>query len=101
MYTFADKANAVRSEFDGRHPKMRLTLVAYLVDAGFTPRNSDPVEIENWVSSVDTIMDWVTADMDDYVGMLPDLDGEPTESAADIKSDGLVAKKDEFGGTYL
>jgi hypothetical protein len=54
-------ANHLRMEMDTRSPKLRLSVVGYLVDAGYLP--SDP----NFLNMVREIMEYIGLETEEYL----------------------------------
>lgn len=99
MASWKDRADTLRMEFDPRHPKVRMTLIAYLGEAGVVPSNYDTVD--EYVSMVDTLLTYIGKDAHGFFEMLEGFD-------PDVEDDGQMelglpeGKSLDFkGGAYL
>lgn len=98
MYTFADKANAMKAEYDGRHPKSRMTLMAFLAEAGVAP---SPETVDDYMGMVNKLIDFVYAESDDFFNSLHDLDNEQKDQPPLPLGIDNDVEDIEFGGPYL
>jgi len=75
--TFGEKADIIRSEFDQRAPKLRLSVFAYLVEAGIKPKDIDSTDA--FMQLLSYVTEYVSADTENYAAALEEL--EPAVSA--------------------
>jgi len=102
MFTFKDKANAMRVEFDGRHPKARMTLMAYFAEAGVVP---DPDNMTSYLDMMHQLNDYVYEGADEFFTEISQLD-EDEDEGEQLSLDSVQPKVDTnfddgLGGAYL
>ena len=71
-------ANRVRMDMDSRSPRLRLTTIGGLLEAGYRP-DSD----ERWFETVEKIVEYVGAEMDNFADAIATLRPPPTEGEKD------------------
>ncbi len=57
-------ANRVRIDMDSRSPRLRLSVLGYLVDAGVTPEKVGTTD--EWLEFLDKAVDFVGADLAEF-----------------------------------
>lgn len=98
-FTFKDRAQSLAMEFDGRHPKMRLALVAHMVDAGYLPTEG---HMGDYVNELDKLMEWIMSERLDFFSYVESLDPEEDkDQISDISMFDTVTEGDGLGGSYL
>lgn len=84
-------------ENDARSPRLRLAVIGYLTESGYLP--SEPA----FMDTVQTIIDWVCMDTEEYASMVEALAKEEDEGFGEVR-DGyeiLDMKKNKDTGGYL
>ncbi len=76
--SLTDKAQIIRTEYDSRAPKLRLSVFAYLLDAGLKPEEITTVD-EFW-SFYKDILEFVTEHTTEYTDELAAAGDAPTVS---------------------
>ncbi len=91
-------ANRIRTDMDGRAPRLRLSVVGYLLDNKVTPEKVGGMD--EWLDLIELTVNYVTADMEEYATAVAELD-EPEETVhpEDEVKDAYTIKRD--GGAYL
>ncbi|KKK40165.1 hypothetical protein LCGC14_3155410 [marine sediment metagenome] len=79
-------ANRIRTDMDGRGPRLRLSVVGYLIDNEVTPDKLGGVN--EWLDLVEKTVNYVTADMEEYATIIenlvePDETNHPEEEVKD------------------
>ncbi len=85
-------ANRIRTEMDGRGPRLRLSIVGYLTENKVTPDKVGGVD--EWLDLIKKTVDYVTEDMEAYADTiaaleLPDEVDHPEQevkNAYDVRS---------------
>jgi hypothetical protein len=94
---YQEIANRVRTDMDGRGPRLRLSIVGYLIDNKVTPERVGGVD--EWLDLVKTTVDYVTEDMEDYANTIENLTPpEKTDHPEEEVKDAYEIRK---GGQYL
>ncbi len=70
-------ANRIRTDMDGRGPRLRLSIVGFLVDNKVTPDKLGGVD--EWLDLVEKTVAYVSADMEEYANAVANL-VEPDET---------------------
>ena len=94
---YLEVANRVRMEMDSRSPKLRLTIIGALTDAGYLPTSDG-----KWLERVQEMLEWVAEDAEEFVTMIEELEViDPKKNEED--QDGYSILKDNNGldGPYL
>lgn len=76
-------ANRVRMDMDSRSPRLRLSVVGGLTEAGYTPDQDD-----EWLETVENIVDFVGAEMENFADMIEGL--TPPDKIDDDDDDGAL-----------
>ena len=101
-FSFEERADIVRMEFDVRSPKLRLSIFAYLIEAGVKPDEVNTIEA--FVSLMHKVTEFVAEDVKGYADTVADL--EPEKVITDT-SDLIIPDKDgddpylQGGGGHL
>lgn len=92
--SLTDKAQTIRTEYDSRAPKLRLSIFAYLLDAGLKPKEIKTVD-EFWTFYRD-VVEFVTENTHEYsdeiaaLGDAPDADNLPDDIIDDLGGKGYL-----------
>jgi len=99
-------ANRMRIDMDSRSPRLRLSVVGYLVDGGVTPEKVGTTA--EWLAFVDKTIEFIGADLADLVGEIAEFelpeDGEKgEEKGEDLLNYDKVRKEEakKRDGPYL
>lgn len=93
MPSFKDRADIIRTEFDVRAPKLRLSIFAYLVEAGIRP--GDITDSEAFMELLAHVTEYVAADVSDYADAI-----ELFEKDADVTDISLLDDLGEGENPY-
>ncbi len=97
---YQEMANRIRTDMDGRGPRLRLSVVGYLTDANVTPKTVGSVD--EWLDLVKKTVTFVSEDMEGYANMVEAL--EPPEEGEEVEGgevkDAYAIRKGS-GGAYL
>ena len=93
MPSFKDRADIIRTEFDARAPKLRLSVFAYLVEAGIQPE--DITTSEAFMELLAHVVEFVAAETNDYASAI-----ELFEKDADITDISLLDDLNEDENPY-
>ena len=63
-FSYEERADLIRMEFDRRAPKIRLSIFAYLIEAGIL--ESDLMSVEEFLELMTKVNEFITADVEDY-----------------------------------
>lgn len=77
-FSFEERADILRMEFDGRSPKLRLSIFAYLIEAGVKPDEIN--DIESFISLMHKVTEFVSEDIKEYANDVSDLEPEQVTS---------------------
>ncbi len=78
--TYAERADIIRMEFDVRSPKLRLSIFAYLVEAGIMPQ--EIVTEESFMELLAHVTEYVSDGVEEYADDVENL--EPAASIAQL-----------------
>ena len=78
--SYGERADLIQSEFDGRAPKLRLSIFAYMVEAGIKPK--DIKTSEAFMELLAHVTEYVSGDVADYVKHVRGM--APTTSALEV-----------------
>ena len=101
-------ANRMRIDMDSRSPRLRLSVVGYLVDGGVTPEKVGTTA--EWLAFVDKTIEFIGADLADLVGEIAEFElpaddnSEFAKDLAGLKSAARDLRKEEAkkrDGPYL
>ncbi len=101
-FSFEERADILRMEFDVRSPKLRLSVFAYLIEAGVKPDEVN--SIESFVSLMHKVTEFVAADVQEYANEVAKLGPDPSVTGI---SDLIIPDKDgddpylQGGGGHL
>ena len=70
-------ANRIRTDMDGRGPRLRLSVIGYLTDNKVTPDKFESVD--EWLKLIEKTVHYVSADMKEYATAVENL-VEPEET---------------------
>ena len=76
-FSFEERADIVRMEFDSRSPKLRLSIFAYLIEAGVQPDEINT--IESFVSLMHKVTEFVSEDVKGYAEDVAELEPDKVE----------------------
>ena len=62
-FSFEERADLIRMEFDRRAPKIRLSIFAYMVEAGLL---DDNMGTEEFLALMHKVNEFITEDVEDY-----------------------------------
>lgn len=97
---FDERADVIRVEFDARSPKLRLSIFAYLVENGFTPK--DISTTDEFLEILAHVTEYVASDVEEYADYVADFEPEETDAGLDL----IILDKDgddpygQGGGGY-
>jgi len=79
-------ANRIRTDMDGRGPRLRLSVIGYLTDNKVTPDKCGGVD--EWLALIEKTVAYVSADMEEYANFVenlvePDETNHPEEEVKD------------------
>ncbi len=96
--SYKEKADVIRSEFDGRAPKLRLSIFAYLIEAGVKP--DDVNTTEDFVALMREVTDFVSGDVEEYAVTVSEIEDQTPEppSTSIIELDENSPYRDNEGG---
>ncbi len=77
-FSFEERADIVRMEFDRRSPKLRLSIFAYLIEAGVKPQ--EVTDIESFVALMHKVTEFVSEDVSDYANDVAELEPDKVEN---------------------
>ena len=95
-------ANRMRIDMDSRSPRLRLSVIGYLVDGGVTPEKMGTTA--EWLAFVDKTIEFIGADLADLVGEIAEFElPEDGEKGEDFLSYDKVRKEEakKRDGPYL
>ena len=95
-------ANRMRIDMDSRSPRLRLSVVGYLVDGGVTPEKMGGTT--EWLELVDKTIEFIGADLADLVGEIAEFElPEGGEKGEDLLNYDKVRKEEakKRDGPYL
>ncbi len=75
-FSFKERADILRMEFDVRSPKLRLSIFAYLIEAGVKPDEVN--SIESFVSLMHKVTEFVAEEVSDYADEVAELESDQT-----------------------
>jgi len=78
-FSFEERADVIRMEFDVRSPKLRLSIFAYLIEAGVKPEEVNT--IESFVSLMHKVTEFVSEDVPAYANDVAELQPEKVEKS--------------------
>jgi hypothetical protein len=78
-----EQANYLRSEFDSRHPKFRLTVLSYLFEAGIKPGTEE--ETAQFLDTWEQIMSFLGGSLEDLAEMVEAFDPGRTELGEEVE----------------
>ncbi len=94
---YLEVANRLRVEMDGRSPRLRLSLIAALTDAGYLPTTDDA-----WLDNMKTMLEWVSEEADGFMTMIEELKViEPKENEKDQNAYSILKDDNGLDGPYL
>jgi len=96
--SFSEKADIIRSEFDVGAPKLRLSIFAYLVEAGIKPADIETTEA--FMELLAHVTEYVAAETTDYSNMVEGMEPNVTSEVVSLLDDidGENPYKDGEGG---
>ena len=84
---YTEVVQRIRLELDRRSPRLRLSVIAYLTEAGVVPGEDE----DRWFNLIDRLVNYVGEDIDDFATMVletidddEDEEESPTQDAYDI-----------------
>lgn len=94
--TYGDVLTRVRQDFNPASPKLRLSIITYLLDSNVVGANTDVT------AEADSILSWVLKDVDDFAEQMEKFSIEAGEKDSDLpdvpEEDGSTGFN---GGSYL
>ncbi len=95
---YQEIANRIRIDMDSRSPRLRLSVVGYLVDAGITPKKVGGVN--EWLGLVRDTITLIGEDLDEFADGVENF--EVSDEVGDEDSDGYeILKLKEKDQGYL
>ena len=96
--TYSERADIIRMEFDVRSPKLRLSIFAYLVEAGIKP--GDITSQEAFMELLAHVTEYVSDGVDDYADDVEELQPATAIAQLDLLDDSSEDKNpyDPDGG---
>ena len=76
--SFEERADLIRMEFDARAPKIRLSIFAYLVEAGIL--GHEKMGIEEFIELMNKVNEFISADVEEYATDVAALEPEASET---------------------
>ncbi len=74
-FSYEERADLIRMEFDKRAPKIRLSIFAYLVEAGVLGEGT--MHVEEFMELMAKVNEFITEEVEEYAVSVADL--EPDE----------------------
>lgn len=71
-FSFEERADIIRMEFDPLSPKLRLSIFAYLIEAGVTP--GEIKTIEAFVELMHKVTEFVSENVGKYADIIAELE---------------------------
>ena len=91
-------ANRIRTDMDGRGPRLRLSVIGYLTDNKVTPETVGGVD--EWLDLIKRTVKYITADMEEYADVIENLEvPEETDHPEDEVKDAYDLRS--RGNQYL
>ena len=97
---YQDIANRIRIDMDSRSPRLRLSVIGYLVDAGVTPKKLGGMD--EWLNLIKETITYIGEDLTSFAQDIEDLipPEESDDDGADKDKDAYSILKDGTKG-YL
>jgi hypothetical protein len=80
--SFEERADLIRMEFDARSPKIRLSIFAYLVEAGIL--GHERMGVEEFIDLMNRVNEFISADVEEYATDVGALEPEVTEKSENL-----------------
>ena len=92
-------ANEYRIQFAASHPRLRMSIVTYLMENGTVPNNTS-MPLDEFIPIADGLVDWITAEGEDFYEFIEGLnaDDDEDEDLAQLK---LVVENEQNQDGYL
>ncbi len=91
-FSFEERADLIRMEFDRRAPKIRLSIFAYLVEAGLLGEDMDT---EEFITLMHKVNEFITADVEEYAKDVAKLQPEVSETGKGLKDLNILTLGDD------
>ena len=96
-FSYEERADLIRMEFDRRAPKIRLSIFAYLVEAGILGEGT--IGVEEFMELMNKVHEFISSDVEEYAVSVAAL--EPDEKAetetASVPELFIVEGEDPYG----
>lgn len=97
-FSYEERADLIRMEFDRRAPKIRLSIFAYLVEAGTLGEGT--IGVEEFMELMNKVHEFISSDVEEYAVSVAAL--EPDEKPETEKGDTvpelfIVEGEDPYG----